>query len=221
LTPQETLGGQKLASKGKRGKMTIKLENLEELEDVEEEEGEEAYMAATLEHDIIAGNICTALRIFLRDKDTGRAFGGSAEYHFLQPFAGEPGQKAGKQPDVSFVAKEKLPQRLRSYPDIVPDLVVEVSSPTDREYLIEAKVALYQKYGVKLIWVAHPYSRRVDVYRLVSQLRPQVCMNEDELNGEEVIPGFRLVISQIFDYPPDPDPIPEPRSKVRQEVSEI
>ena len=139
--------------------MMVGLDSLGELEELEVE-GEEDY-GPTLEHDIVAGNIYTALRNFLDDKDLGRAFGGSAEYRFLR-LPGEPGKRAGNQPDVSFIAKEKLPHRFRSY----PDLAVEVSSPTDREYLIEAKVALHQQQGVKLVWVAHPYSRRIAVYRL-------------------------------------------------------
>jgi Uma2 family endonuclease len=192
--------------------MTVEVEALEELEELE---GDGEYMA-TLEHDLVAGNIYTALRNFLDDKDLGLAFGGSTEYRFLQPPDSEPGKKPGKQPDVSFISKGKLPRRFRSYPDVVPDLVVEVSSPTDKEYAIEAKVALYQQHQVMLIWVAHPYSRRIAVYRLASGLDPESVSEGKELSGENVIPGFKLAVSQIFNYPPDPDPMPDPKPKSRK-----
>ncbi len=193
--------------------MTVEVEAelLEELADAEDNEDNEEFMA-TLEHDIVSGNIYTALRNFLDSQDLGQAFGGSAEYRFLQLPPGAPGKRPGKQPDVSFVVKAKLPRRVRSYPDIVPDLVVEVSSPTDREYLVEAKIAFYQRQGVRLIWVAHPYSRRVAIYRLDSGLDPESLSEGKELSGEDIIPGFKLAITQIFNYPPDPDPLPDPKS---------
>jgi Uma2 family endonuclease len=179
-----------------------------ELEDIELEE-EEDFMA-TLEHDVIAGNIFNALKNFLKDKNLGQACGGSVEYRFIAD-SPEESLRMGKQPDVSFISKEKLPPRLRVYPEIVPDFAVEVSSPNDKEYIIEAKVAFYQQYGVKLIWVAHPYSRTMSVYRLATGLEPEPFGIKKVLEGEEVIPGFSIKVSEIFDYPPDKNPIPDPK----------
>ena len=109
------------------------------------------------------------------------------------------GRKPSRQPDVSFVKQERLPERFRSYPELAPDLAVEVVSPTDKYYetasRIEAKIVEYQKAGVKLVWMVHPYSRQVrqvDVYRLEGALRPQICMGGDELEGENVIVDILL-----------------------------
>ena len=54
----------------------------------------------------------------------------------------------------------------------------------------------YQKAGVLLIWVVNLKSRTVMVYRSdgsVNRLR-----ESDELSGEDVIPGFRCPVKEIF-----------------------
>lgn len=175
-----------------------------ELEELEEDE----LPMGTFEHGIIGTNISTELRNFVKGKNLGRVADSSAEFRFLQK---KPGQKRkpGKQPDASFTRQEKLPQRFRSYPDIAPDLAVEVESPGDESYKTEAKIAEYQKAGVSLVWIIHPFSRTVSVYRLANGLLPQHYGINDALDGAEVLPGFKLAISDIFDYPPDPDPEPE------------
>ncbi len=163
---------------------------------------------ATLEHSTIAATIITELKIFLKAKNLGRVFDSSAEYRFLENSGGNQ-RKATRQPDVSFVSNAHLPARLRSYPSIVPDLAVEIESPTDMAYLIESKIEQYQKAGVKMVWQVRPFSRRVDVYRLERGLLPEPVGSDGELSGEEVVPGFRLTVSEIFDFPPDPNPEPD------------
>lgn len=41
----------------------------------------------------------------------------------------------------------------------------------------------------------------VDVYRLQNGLKLQRLLVEDELDGEDVIPGFRLKVSRLFQFP--------------------
>jgi Uma2 family endonuclease len=53
--------------------------------------------------------------------------------------------------------------------------------------------------------MVYPYSRTVDVYRLANGLKPQAYFGEDELEGEDVIPSFKLKVSDIFDYPIPPE----------------
>jgi Uma2 family endonuclease len=190
--------------------MTAELEALayELEEDLEDED------ISTLEHSFVAGKIYNKITNYLESsegKNLGLAFESSAEYRFLQNLNLEQPRKRklGKPPDVSFVRKEKLPVRLRVYPNIVPDLVVEVASPTDKLYEIEAKVAIYQEAGVSLVWVAHPLSRRIDVYRPQTALTPESVDMSKELSGENIIPGFVLKIADIFVYPSDLDPEPD------------
>ncbi len=95
-------------------------------------------------------------------------------------------------PDVAFVRAERLPgaaEREGIMP-LAPDLVVEVVSPTDCSGDVEAKVGLYLAGGVAVVWVADPRRRTVTVH--CSGVSPVVLGEGEELDGGNVLPGFRL-----------------------------
>lgn len=81
-----------------------------------------------------------------------------------------------------------------------------MASPGNKDYDNEAKIVEYRKVGVNLVWIIHPLSRRVNVFPPETGLRPQSFLGTDELDGEGVIPGFKLNVSTIFDYPVDLNP---------------
>lgn len=172
--------------------------------EIEEAETDEEDMP-TFEHAMLGNRLNFLLRRYIYGKNLGEALDSTVEYRFLQiPATSKSTRKPHRQPDVSFVSRERLPKYVRSYPEIAPDLVIEIVSPTDRTFDLETKVELYQQAGVKLIWLVYPYSRQVAVYRLASGLTPQNYNSNQTLDGEDVIPGFVLPVNEIFDYPPDP-----------------
>src|SRR5262249_27462991 len=68
-------------------------------------------------------------------------------------------------PDVAFWSKERLPVLPKGpYPDVVPDLVVEVLSSDEAFRLVITKVDEYLRAGVRLVWVAIPEDRSVGVF---------------------------------------------------------
>src|SRR5207248_4392981 len=68
-------------------------------------------------------------------------------------------------PDIAFVRRERLPDPdPRGFPDLAPDLVVEVLSPDDRPGAVLAKVADWLSAGTKLVWVIDPMRRVARVY---------------------------------------------------------
>jgi Uma2 family endonuclease len=80
---------------------------------------------------------------------------------------------------------------------VVPDLIAEVVSPWDRSEDVHAKVQEYLDAGVRLIWVVHPSTRTVAEYRSQHQIR---VLNEDgQLDGFDVVPGFRAPIKALFE----------------------
>ncbi|MEI6046799.1 MAG: Uma2 family endonuclease [Chloroflexota bacterium] len=155
----------------------------------------------TFEH----GMICSRLNLYLGgyalSHKLGEVVDSSVEYRFLEGKQKRP----SRYPDVSFIQQERLPKNIRSYPEIAPDLAVEVASPTDRDYDIESRVKEYQKVKVKLVWVIHPYSQTISVYRLTNGLKAQNYVGDEELEGEDVLPGFKLKVSDIFNYPYPPE----------------
>ena len=100
-------------------------------------------------------------------------------------------------PDLAFVQRANIPVDPNSYPRVAPDLVVEVASPSQSGPSIEQKVATYLAAGVRLIWVVDPEPRTVHVYR--GDGTERVLTDEDVIDGEDVLPGFRLPVARLFD----------------------
>lgn len=101
------------------------------------------------------------------------------------------------------LARDQLPS---GYVEIPPDLVVEVLCPTDRAYAVDRKIEDYQKVGVRLVWVINPNGRSVRVHRADGTETP--LRQADELTGEDVLPGFRCRVGDLFPTPPNPPPSP-------------
>ena len=60
-------------------------------------------------------------------------------------------------PDLAFIRKERLPAlEEEGFSTVVPDLAVEILSPSDRWTEVEAKIAEYFTAGVKAIWIVDP-----------------------------------------------------------------
>ena len=72
-----------------------------------------------------------------------------------------------REPDIAFTSVEKLPLGAwnTGYAEVMPDLVVEIASPSDSRREVHDKARMWLSYGVRLVWVVHPGTRTVDVYR--------------------------------------------------------
>ena len=103
-----------------------------------------------------------------------------------------------REPDIAFTSVERLPlgEELDGYAEVVPDLVVEVASPSDSRRGVNDKAQMWLRHGVRLLWAVHPDTRTVDVHRPDD---PVVILGEDDaLDGMDVLPGFSCAVSAIF-----------------------
>lgn len=100
--------------------------------------------------------------------------------------------------DVLFVSTEKLPQQpiAAGLMQAVPDLCVEVLSPSDRWGDVLGKVGEYLSAGVAEVWVADPEQRTVQVFR--PEQPPESFDSDDELKTESVLPGFACRVADLF-----------------------
>ena len=119
-------------------------------------------------------------------------------------FGAETGFKIGsdpdtvRAPDLSFVRRERIPETgiPKKFWQGAPDLAVEVLIPGDTYTEVTGKVVGWLDAGAHTVWVIEPRRRGVSVYRAMSDV---TRLNEgDELDGGEVIPGFRCKVSEIF-----------------------
>ncbi|MBI3911995.1 MAG: Uma2 family endonuclease [Armatimonadetes bacterium] len=102
-------------------------------------------------------------------------------------------------PDLAFVSAERAathPKPARGYWPVAPDLAVEIVSPDDRAEDIAEKIDDYLAAGVRLIWVVYPRRRCVHVF--VPGQPIQALSGEAVLNGGEVLPGFELPLSELW-----------------------
>lgn len=111
-----------------------------------------------------------------------------------------PGSGNDRKPDVAFVSFARWPQarpvpRVNAWP-VVPELAVEVISPSDKAFDVVAKLDEYFGAGVQQVWHVYSHVERVYVYDSPTQVR--ILTRADELVGDPVIPGFRLPLAELF-----------------------
>jgi Uma2 family endonuclease len=102
-------------------------------------------------------------------------------------------------PDMAFVGTERmLPKGSRgTYFDGGPDLAVEIVSPNDTAIEVRELINEYLAAGTRLIWVIYPVIETIEVHRPGNVVT--VLHAGDELDGEDVLPGFRTPVSELFD----------------------
>lgn len=109
-----------------------------------------------------------------------------------------------RRPDVAFVSYRRWPRnrpvpRQRAWP-VVPELMVEIVSPTNTANGIQDKLDDYFAAGVQLVWVVYPEQRRVYIY--ASATHVGIVDIAGELDGGVVLPGFRLPLTKFLDEQP-------------------
>src|SRR5205807_6317650 len=102
--------------------------------------------------------------------------------------------------DAAVVLTHRLPaaDKLDGYVELPPDLAVEIVPPNDRWSTVIGKVEAYLAAGTRLVWVVEPRRRAVRIYTPGgAAVRLQAAAN-DVLEGEPVLVGFRLALSDLF-----------------------
>lgn len=101
-----------------------------------------------------------------------------------------------KAPDVSFVRAARLRQSPRYFGELVPDLVVEIKSQSDRIKPIETKVLKFIELGAIVGILIDPDEETVTIYRSTGE--PTVLGNGDILTVAELFPGWELPVSELW-----------------------
>ncbi len=100
--------------------------------------------------------------------------------------------------DAVFIANASLPLRhsREGYLETIPDLVLEVRSPNDTGPEVHDKVREYLDAGAKVVWVADPGVQTITAHRRDQE--PQVFHAADTLAVDDIIPGFRAQVRDLF-----------------------
>jgi Uma2 family endonuclease len=142
---------------------------------------------------VLASRLHTRLGVFVESRRCGQAV-------MEVLFGLDPASRSRRRPDVAFVSEERWP-RSRPLPNtdpwpVVPDLAVEVVSPSDLAEAVRLKILEYFRHGVTQVWVVWPQARCVDVYE--SATLPRVLTADDTLDGGSILPGFSLLLREYF-----------------------
>lgn len=145
-------------------------------------------------HNLIVGLLYRLIDDLVRDRDLGLTFTDGTGYILRRH------PDLMRVPDVSFLAWNRIPEggvSTEGYLPVAPDLAVEIVSPGDQADVVHDKVSEYLEAGVRLVWVLWPKRRSVTVHKpggVARELGP-----DEELDGGEVLPGFSVRVSKLFD----------------------
>ena len=143
------------------------------------------------QHGVIAANLSFELLSYIRPRSLGLVTTSDSGVLLER----EP--DTVREPDVAFFSVARgAAQPTVGYAEHPPDLVVEIVSPSDNAQRVAAKARMWLSFGVRLVWVVQPDTRSVEVHRPGS---PVESIAEDgELDGLDVLPGFRCSVGAIF-----------------------
>lgn len=158
-------------------------------------DGELQELAVGAKSSWVGGRMHALLDQFCRSNNLGWTFPQETTYRGIGK------RRSVRKPDASFIRLGRL--KNEEIPDedlrIAPDLAVESVSPNDTVCRLNDKVEEYLQAGVRLVWVIDPMTRIAFVHRPDGTVRK--VLEDQELDGEDVIPGFRSRLGDVLPPP--------------------
>ena len=151
-------------------------------------------MAPTELHGEVATRVAAYLFLFVEERDLGRV---TSEVGFHPPND----RRTALIPDVALTRKSRTAQPARSsYVPYMPDLAVEVISPSQTLAQVRRKAEVYLRHGAALVWLVDPSEKTAEVWRRDDDGAPQYerIPGDGALTGGDILPGFRLPLKRIF-----------------------
>jgi len=118
------------------------------------------------------------------------------------PLAAETGFKLERNPDTvlapdfAFIRQDPAVGDSSGFLESSPDLAVEVISSTKSRRQAERKTAQWLSFGVQSVWVVSCQKKTIEIFSASGSR--QVFKGSDELSDEDLLPGFRVRVAEIF-----------------------
>ncbi len=141
----------------------------------------------------VSASIAASLGIYVKTNRLGTAYAGGTGFLL------ESDPDHVRAPAVAFVRRERaesVVDRDIYFPG-APDIAVEVISPSDSYTEVEEKVADWLDAGTLAVIVVDPRRRTAKVHRSPTEV--VVLKEEDVLAVEDVVPGWRMTVKDIFE----------------------
>ncbi len=153
-------------------------------------DGEAKEVPAGHKHDVIGANLIVRIASYARGR--GYLAGSQAGFRMITGNI--------RSPDVAFTLKERLPEGKPSegFEEGAPDLAIEIVSPNEDKTDLLRKIGEYFASGAKQVWLLFPETQTVKVYTDPFEMR--TLHADDEITGGELLPGFRCLVRELFEY---------------------
>ena len=99
---------------------------------------------------------------------------------------------------------DRIPQGTQDYPELAPDLAVEVKSPSNSNPEMAAKAQMWLCYGSQVALVLDPATVTVRIYR--PNTEPITLAEDDVLDLGDLLPGFSATVWRLFRRQRRPSP---------------
>ena len=143
-----------------------------------------------MRHGVAVARFAYALGHYADDNDYGDLVGYAG-------FQTESDPDTVRAPDAAWIAPGRVTAEPAGYPQIVPDLAVEVKSPSDSLREMAERAAMWLRYGSREVWVAQP-AAPVSVIRYRPGRPPVTLYDDDVLDGGDLLPGFSIPVWRLF-----------------------
>ena len=150
-------------------------------------------------HGVLQIRIGMYLTLFADEQDSGRVMGDTS--HYLVD-----GEDTVLRPDVSYSSHDRLANSpLDEYVRAMPDIAVEIKSPSNTYAEQRRKAQAYLRNGSTLVWLVFPEREGVEVWSMddYGAMQSHFVGRDETLYGEPALPGFTLELSKLF--PPEND----------------
>jgi Uma2 family endonuclease len=98
-------------------------------------------------------------------------------------------------PDISVVLKAGREFNPNEPLTFMPDLAIEIKSPTDSLIKMRKKANYYLENGSKVVWLVDTQRQKVEVYTVDDT---EILSSGDALDGGELLPDFKLPVSDLW-----------------------
>jgi Uma2 family endonuclease len=140
-------------------------------------------------HNRILQKLLVDLELYFRQKPIGEALL-SENLYALSP-------SIRRSPDVAVILGDRRAEFVNAKViPIIPDIAVEVLSPSETPRMILRKLGQYFIAGVKEVWLIDPETRTVDV--LTGPALPGRELSEGDTLNSALLPGFSLALEALF-----------------------
>jgi Uma2 family endonuclease len=103
------------------------------------------------------------------------------------------------QPDIFFIASDRLSIVGEKFVSGAPDLVIEILSPATAERDRTLKMKTYARFGVRELWVADPDAKTIALFTNSGQgFQEEALLRMGEVLRSRLLPGLEIPLTRIF-----------------------